>query len=266
MKKGLSKIYRDIKSVKIQGATNVARTAIEAYYLEPTNENKKKLMGLRPTEPMLVNALNLVNKIPKDSILKHFEFAQNKINHLVLNLVKDKIKIYTHCHSTNVINALVFAKKMSKNFEVFNTETRPLFQGRITAKELARNKIRVTDYVDSAMHEAIEKSDVIFIGADAILKNGAINKIGSGAIAELAFLHKKPFYIIADSWKYTPKNVEIEERDFHEVWKNAPKNIRVENPAFEKIDKKYITAVISELGVLNFDEFVKKVDNGKFLK
>lgn len=258
--KKVREIYRDIKSIKIQGATNVAKAAIEAYYLEPTNENKKKLVSLRPTEPMLVNALNLVNKIPKDSILAHFVFAQNKINGFVFHLIKDKTKIYTHCHSTNVVKALINAKKHGKNFEVVNTETRPLYQGRMTAKELAKNKIRVTNFIDSAMDEAVEKADVIFLGSDAILKDGIINKIGSGAIAELAFLHKKPVYIIADSWKYSPRNVQIEERDFHEVWKKVPKNIKVENPAFEKVDKKYITAVVSELGILDFEDFVKKVE------
>jgi len=260
MKKGLSQIYGDIKNIKIQGATNIAKAAIEAYYIEPSNENKKKLIRLRPTEPMLVNVLNLVNKIPKDSILAHFPFAQGKINEFVFHLVKDKSVIYTHCHSTNVVRALISTKRNGKNFEVLNTETRPLFQGKQTSEELARNRIKVTEYIDSAMDEAIEKCDVVFLGCDAILKNGIINKIGSNAIAELSFLHKKPLFIIADSWKFSPKNVEIEERDFHEVWKHVPKHIKIANPAFELVDKKYIAKIVSELGILDFDDFIKKVE------
>jgi translation initiation factor 2B subunit (eIF-2B alpha/beta/delta family) len=30
-------------------------------------------------------------------------------------------------------------------------------------------------------------------------------------------------------------------------------------PAFEFVEKKYIKAIVSELGVLNFNEFLKKV-------
>ncbi|HLF53767.1 MAG TPA: hypothetical protein VI544_01170 [Candidatus Nanoarchaeia archaeon] len=257
----LHKIYSDIKEVKIQGATNIAKAAMTAYMLEHTSENKRKLLSLRPTEPTLSNTLNFVDKIGAKKVASHFSEAQKKINLSVFKFIKNGMVIYTHCHSTNVVNALIYAKKKGKKFEVYSTETRPLFQGRKTAKELSKNKIRVTTFVDSALLEAIKKSDLIFIGADAILFSGIINKIGSGAVAELALNHKKPFYVIADSWKFSPKNVKIEERDFHEVWKNAPKKIKIRNPAFEKVDKKYIKGIVSEHGVLNFDRFIKKMKN-----
>jgi ribose 1,5-bisphosphate isomerase len=257
------KIYQDIKEVKIQGATNIAKAAVQAYSINPTKETKKKLLSLRPTEPTLSNALNFLEKIGKEKVISHFSEAQEKINKLVLKLIKNKMIIYTHCHSTNVTKSLVYAKRKGKKFEVYNTETRPLFQGRITARELAKNGIKVTTFVDSAMLEAIKCSDIILVGADAILKSGAINKVGSAAIAELAHDHRKPVYIVADSWKFSPRNVEIEERDFHEVWKNAPKKIKIRDPAFEKIDKKYIKGVISEYGMLSFEKFVAKM--GKIL-
>ncbi|MDP3881775.1 MAG: hypothetical protein Q8Q31_02760 [Nanoarchaeota archaeon] len=255
----LKRIYRDIKDIKIQGATNIARVALQAYYLKPEAKTKNELIGLRPTEPMLVNTLNSLGKLPKEEIASHFDEAQDKINRNALNILKGKKKVYTHCHSTNVIKALVYAKKKGKNFEVYNTETRPLFQGRTTSKDLAKAGIKVTQFVDSGMHQAIKEVDLIMIGADALLKSSIINKIGSGAIAEIAYIHKKPLYIVADSWKFSPKNVRIEERDFHEVWKNAPKNVKVRDPAFEKIDKKYITGIISELGVLKYNDFLRKI-------
>ena len=61
-KKRLNQIYRDIKDIKIQGATNVAKAAITAYFLEPTKRNKNKLLSLRPTEPMLSHVLMLAEK------------------------------------------------------------------------------------------------------------------------------------------------------------------------------------------------------------
>ena len=255
----LHKIYSDIREVRIQGATNIAKAAVTAYTLKPDAENKKKLLSLRPTEPTLSNALNLIDKAGAEKVLSHFTESQKKINKLVLKLIKNGMNIYTHCHSTNVIKALVYAKKNGKKFEVYNTETRPLFQGRVTAKELAKNGIKVTTFVDSALLEGIKKSDLILLGADAILREGIINKVGSGTIAELASIHKKPLYIIADSWKFSPKNVPIEERDFREVWKNASKKIKIRNPAFEKIEKKYIKGIISEHGLLSFEEFIEKM-------
>ena len=103
------------------------------------------------------------------------------------------------------------------------------------------------------------KADIIFLGSDAILKDGVINKVGSGMIAELAYMDKIPLYIIADSWKYSSHHVPIEERNFHEVWKRVPKHIKIRNPAFEKIPRKYIKAIISELGILSYSDFLRKI-------
>ena len=101
---------------------------------------------------------------------------------------------------------------------------------------------------------------MVFIGADAILKNGdIINKIGSGMFSEIAYDMKKPVYIIADSWKFAHGPEKIEERSFKEIWKNAPKHVKIKNPAFELIENKYITAIISELGILKPKQFTKKV-------
>ena len=256
----LESIYRDIKEIKIQGATNIAKAAVEAYIASPTKENKRKLKSLRPTEPMLSNALNFLDKNNGEEVLSHFSKSQEKINKFVLRLIKNGIKIYTHCHSTNVLKALIYAKENRRKFEVYNTETRPLFQGRIAARELAANGIKVTTSVDSGMFELINKSDLVLLGADAILKSGIINKIGSEIIAELAYDHNKPLYVIADSWKFSPRNVEIEERDFHEVWNNAPKDVKVINPAFEKVESKFIRGIVSEYGILRFGDFVKKAE------
>ena len=67
------------------------------------------------------------------------------------------------------------------------------------------------------------------------------------------------FYIVADSWKFYPRSIRIEERDFREVWISAPRKVKVRNPAFELIPKKYITKIISELGILGYDDFLRKV-------
>ncbi|MBU3907405.1 MAG: hypothetical protein KKA64_04115 [Nanoarchaeota archaeon] len=263
------RICKDIKKVKIQGARNIARAALHAYSLFPGKRAKRKLLSLRPTEPMMENILELISKNPDKKtynyILTHFKDAQDKINKNILKLIKNNDVIFTHCHSTNVINALIYAKKHSKKFEVYNTETRPLFQGRITAKELKKAGIKVTMFIDSALGIALGKkqgtkrADKVFLGADAITKKGIINKIGSEVIAQIAKNEKIPVYIIADSWKFTNSNVPLEQRDLNEVWDRAPKHIKIKNPAFEFVQKKYIKAVVSEYGILSYDKFLGKV-------
>ncbi len=266
-RKKFSKVVKDIKAIKIQGARNIAKKALEAYNLIPTSASRKKLIGARPTEPMLVNTLANYKKLGYDETLEHFDSAQERINEYVFELIENGDVIYTHCHSTNVVNALIYAKKKGKRFKVYNTETRPLYQGRKTARELREAGIPVTMFVDSAMNVALtsnqktEDVDKIFIGADALLKKGIINKVGSGTIAKLARLEKIPLYIVADSWKYSSHRIKLEQRDFHEVWKKIPRNseIKVRNPAFEMVPRKYIKRIITELGIMRYRKFLRVV-------
>jgi len=257
------KICKDIKSIKIQGATNVAKAALRAYYLFPEEKTKKILIDLRPTEPMLLHVIELAGKKSKEEILGHFSEAQDKINKNVLKIIKKNDVIFTHCHSTNVVKALIYAKRKGKKFEVYNTETRPLFQGRKTAKELTCAGINVTTFVDSAAAIAMKgdsgrkKVNLILFGADALLKDVVINKVGSGMFAEIAKDNNIPVFIVADSWKYSPKNVKLEQRDFHEVW--GTKKIHVKNPAFEPIEIKNINGIVSELGIMPYKRFLKVV-------
>ena len=259
-KESVDKIVANIKSIKIQGARNIAKAALQAYALLPTKETKEKLIHARITEPMLFHTLDNFEKIGKEKTLEHFDSAQDKINKFVFKLIKQNSIIFTHCHSTNVINALVYAKKHGKKFEVYNTETRPLFQGRRTSLELKKYKIKSTQFIDSAARIAIKQADLIFFGADAILKSGVINKIGSGMFAEIASDEKKPVYIIADSWKFSSVNLKIEQRSLDEIWENAPKSIKLKNPAFEFIEKRFISKIVSELGILSLDRFIDKIE------
>jgi len=258
-----NQICKDIKSVKIQGATNIAKAALRAYQLSPNFSAKKKLLSLRPTEPLLSHVIELADKVPEQKILNHFKQAQDSINKQVFKLVKNNSIIFTHCHSTNVVKALIYCRKKGRKFEVYNTETRPLYQGRKTARELKKARIKVTMFVDAAASIALSKEqgtkkpNLVLFGADAILKKGVVNKIGSEMFAQIARINKIPVYIVADSWKYANKNVKLEKRHFKEVW--GTKKIHIQNPAFEFVKRKLIAGIISEFGILSYKEFLKKV-------
>ena len=263
--KKFNQIVQDIKTIKIQGARNIAKKALYAYSLIPEKNAKNKLLNSRPTEPMMWNVLNKVEKQPYSEVLAHFEEAQNEINKNVKKVITSNDIIFTHCHSTNVVNALIYSKNQKKKFEVYNTETRPLLQGRKTAKELKKAKIKVTMFIDSAVGVALSKEqgtkkvNKVFLGADALTKEGIVNKIGSEVVARIAKQEKIPVYIIADSWKFTREKVPTEQRKLNEVLDQAPKHIKLKNPAFEFVPKKYIKAIISELGVLSYKQFLKNM-------
>lgn len=254
-----NKIVRDIKELKIQGARDIAFAGLKAYTLRKDQKSLKKLINARPTEPNLRNIIKFAQKTTPQVAHNFFMNINEKTEINASKLVKKDYIIFTHCHSNSVTKSLRLAKKHT-NFQVYNTETRPLYQGRKTAKELAKYKIKVTHLVDSGADLEIKKSDIIFLGADMINNNGDVyNKIGSYIVSELAKKHKKRLYIISNSWKYYPKHLDIEQRDPKEVWNIKNKYIEVKNPAFEKIPRQNIKAICSELGILSPKRFVKKV-------
>lgn len=263
------KICNDIKTLKIQGAENVAIAAAKALLLKHDKEAIKKLVSLRPTEPCLRNTINFVlshQDIKKGvaNALKHFDAAQKKIAQIGSKLIEDKMTVFTHCHSNTVINVLKEAKRQGKRIRVHVTETRPLYQGRITAIQLSKAHIPVTLFVDSAARIALKKADIAFFGADAITSTKIYNKIGSEMFAVMAKQYGVPLYIATDSWKFDAKATygeeeKIEMRSTKEIWKNPPKGIKILNPAFEKINPQLVTGIISELGLFMRKSFIAAI-------
>ena len=263
----VEKTVRDIKSMKIQGAENIARAAIIAW--QKAKDKKfaaEKLAKARPTEPMLRNVLKYLEKFGNaEELLKKLDKDRKKIEEIGSKKIQNNFIVYTHCHSSTVTSILKRAKREGKKFEVYVTETRPFFQGRITAKELAKEKIPVTLFVDSAVRLALKKANVMLIGCDAITAEGIIiNKIGSELFAEVANKYDVPVYVATHSLKFDPLTffgfeVEIEKRASKEVWKNPPKGVKISNYVFEKINPKLITGIISELGILKPETFIQEV-------
>ena len=194
-------------------------------------------------------------------VIEHIDSAEREIARIGARKIRNGMVIFTHCHSSTVMKILKRAKDEGKKFSVCNTETRPLFQGRKTARELLSYGIPVEHYVDSAARLALKKADIMLIGFDAIDERGKVyNKIGSELFAEAAERIGVPVYACGDSWKYDNRPYEkIEERGPEEVWPNAPKGIKIKNYAFEKIDPELITGIVSELGIFKPRIFIKEM-------
>jgi ribose 1,5-bisphosphate isomerase len=290
----LNDSVKQIKELNVQGAEMIARFAVETLkdvlkkseadtvaglYAEMM-EARNKLASARPTEPCMFNAFkNVFRNVNKnstvelyksflentESALNHFDSAQETIALIASQKIKNGSIVFTHCHSSTVIEILKEAKRQKKTFEVYNTETRPRFQGRKTAAELALLGIPVTHFVDSAARYAIKKCDIAFVGADAVTSEGkVVNKIGSELFAEVAKKFEVPFYSCTDSWKFDVESIfgyekNLEMRDACEVWEDAPKGVKINNYAFEKIDAELVTGIISELGIYRPDVFVQEV-------
>jgi ribose 1,5-bisphosphate isomerase len=269
-------IIEKIKSLEIQGAQNIAVKGIEAFGLKMKETSDKTLLqkyadeiiATRSTEPGMRNGINfcLANvgtiENPAEEAIKHFQESNKIIAEIGSKKIKDGMIVFTHCHSSTVEAILVKAHEEGKKFEVYNTETRPKFQGRITATNLAKAGIKVTHMVDSAGRSMIKKADLFLFGCDAITSEGfLINKIGTESLVDAANEAGIPAYSCTDSWKFdtvTIGGVEdpIELRDPNEVWENPPVNVSIYNPAFEVTRPDKFTGIITEIGVYKAETLV----------
>jgi len=263
------KICQDIKSLKIQGAEQIARAALKALEIRSDSKAVRKLISLRPTEPCLRNSIKYATsfydiKIGVSETVKIMDIAREKIISCGANMIPKNSTVFTHCHSGTVISILLEAKRQGKKFQVYNTETRPNLQGRITALELLKGGIPVTMFVDSASTAALKGADIFLFGADAITSQGSvINKIGNKMLAEIAEKYDVPSYSCTFSWKFDPKTTlgaieKLESRKEKEVWPGKPPKLKISNVVFEEVQPHLITGIISELGVFSPDTFVSE--------
>lgn len=278
-----------IRRLEVQGARNVAIAAIKALeslaketkaktretFMKELSEAKTLLFAARETEPLMRNAVRWVMSQVEDSdernvcelanlvssssqnFQKNLEASKKRIAEIGSKRVLDGFVVFTHCHSSTVTSMLSMALKEGKSFEVICTETRPAFQGRITAKEMLALGVKTTFIVDSAARSFMKNVDLVVVGADAITSEGnVVNKIGSGTLALLAREARKPFYVVSELLKFDPATLygeyeKIEERSRDEVWKEAPAELTVRNPAFDVTPRDLIHGVICEEGIVS---------------
>ncbi|UCD03675.1 MAG: hypothetical protein JSW73_03990 [Candidatus Woesearchaeota archaeon] len=256
----LKKTVEDIKSLRVHGAESIAEYGLKAWEKSKDKDRATKLLiNSRPTEPMLHIVLFLANSgVSPKKIMSKLQEDKKRIYKIGAKLIKNKSIVFIHCHSSTVNGILKEAKKQGKKFEVHNTETRPFYQGRITSRELAQEGIRVVHYTDSSAMVAMKKADLFLFGADAVTSRGPYNKIGTEMFAEVARKYFKiPVYCCTHSWKVTDR-VRVEQLSRRDIWSEAPKKVEIHTPAFELAEAKFVTGIISELGILPVKEFVKK--------
>lgn len=178
----------------------------------------------------------------------------------------------THCNAGALATSLYgtalapayIMKERKKTIAVYSDETRPLLQGaRLTAWELSQSDIPVTTICDNmaGVVMAQQKVQAVIVGADRIAANGdTANKIGTYTVAILAREHHIPFYVAAplstvdfaiDDGALIP----IEQRKEEEIrqycgQKTVPDTAQVFNPAFDVTPEQYITAIITEKGIV----------------
>jgi len=187
-------------------------------------------------------------------------------------LLPSRGSVLTHCNAGalatcgygTALGVVRAAVDSGKKLHVFADETRPFLQGsRLTAWELMKDGIPTTVISDNMAGAIMRQGKIgaVIVGADRIAANGDVaNKIGTYTVAVLAKEHGIPFYVAAPFSTVdlnTPDGAQIpiEQRSAREVTHLAgkqitPDGVNVENPAFDVTPHQYVTAIITERGVV----------------
>jgi ribose 1,5-bisphosphate isomerase len=287
-------IAEDIKAMRIRGAGEIARSAVEALMLTAQESTAATPKGLveeiehaarlmvrtRPTAVSLPNGIRYVihrvregersgadvKSLKELAVKTCAEFIENsktaieKIGEIGARRIRDGDVLMTHCHSAAVLKVIETAwRKQGKRVKVYATETRPRFQGRITAEKLAGMGVPVTLIADAAVRYYMNEVDRVIVGADVVSANGAVvNKIGTSLMALAAREARTLFFVAAESYKFSPETmfgelVKIEERDASELIPPSElkyRNITVANPSFDVTPPEYIDLIITERGII----------------
>ncbi|MBA7628594.1 Methylthioribose-1-phosphate isomerase [subsurface metagenome] len=268
-------------------------------FLEKLQHIIQTIASTRPTARNLFQALDRMQQVAlsaknveeikaaliSEAVKIHSEEAEatRKLSQLGAELIDDGSTILTHCNTGplatsgygTALGVIIQAKEQGKNIKVLVTETRPLLQGaRLTTWELKKANIPFTLITDSMAGYFMSRGEVscVIVGADRIAANGdTANKIGTYTLAVLAMENGIPFYVAAPTTTIDPSlasgdKIPIEQRSAEEVTHIqgvtiAPEGTQAANPAFDITPHRYITAIITERGIIKepYEEGIKRV-------
>ena len=241
-------------AVNLKWAVERMSRLVEKMQSKPLEEIKTALR--RESEKILAEDIRLNQKMGRNG----------------QKLIHKGARILTHCNAGalatggygTALGVIRAAHEAGKRVAVFADETRPWLQGlRLTAFELMEDRIPVTVIADNAAGSLMRQKriDLVITGADRIAANGDVaNKIGTYQVAVLARENRIPFYVAAplstiDLSLKTGAMIPVEERAPEEIShfgnkKIGPAGVSVMNPAFDITPNKYVTAIITEKGVV----------------
>lgn len=290
----IQKIADDIKTITIQWATNVAKEACKVMEQElrkqtfSTPEEMKEfviktsqlLIDARETEPLLRNGMKYAKSklnqgASQEEIADAFSQYLSRIVReeemrpiIGADLINDWENIVTHCHSSSVVKVLTTAWNQNKKIHVYNTETRPLYQGRKTSSDLVKAGVPNTMITDDAAPFFVDNeydnhihTHKVFLGSDCIRTNwNTMNKVWSFAISLSAWHSGVPLYIVGSLLKVDVSNtIGIETRPGKELWADAPEGLDILNYAFDLVPAKCITWIITEFWVIRPENLLAEI-------
>ena len=236
---------------------------------------KRKLKVYEALRDAGTSEVDNLQKLLEEAIAIHHKELEScrRIAEYGLSLLKPEMGILNHCNAGGLatpgygtaLGPIHLGQERGYDFHVYADETRPLLQGaRLTAWELHQSDVDVTVICDNMASLVMKEGriDAIVAGCDRMAANGdGANKIGTSGVAILAKEYGIPFYMYVPTSTIdlaTPPGAEIpielrRGEEIYEMWYEkpmAPVGVKTYNPSFDVTDHKYITAVITEKGIV----------------
>ncbi|KAH1180557.1 hypothetical protein KIL84_009393 [Mauremys mutica] len=200
--------------------------------------------------------------------LRRISLSRNKIAKLCHTFIKDGARILTHAYSRVVLRVLEAAAASKKRFSVYITESQPDQAGQVYVNfALSKLNVPVTVILDAAVGYIMEKVNLVIVGAEGVVESGGIiNKIGTNQMAVCAKAQNKPFYVVAESFKFV-RLFPLNQQDVPDKFKykadtlKTNRSLTEEHPWIDYTSPSLITLLFTDLGVLTpsavSDELIK---------
>ncbi len=228
----------------------------------------RRVSELRPVMASLLGSASRVafefNEASKllDDCEKMYETLQRSVETVAAELLSAPTltaghfaKMFPNINSPVIISysstVVSVFKTLRRPWRISVCESRPVLEGRKTAKLLLDHAESVSLITEAQILSAVRDADSVVLGCDAVCSDGCIiNKTGSGLLAMAARSEGKPVIVVGDSFKFcSVEALALEEHSPGEVWQEAPSMIHINNCYFEKIPSSRIDFIAVETGV-----------------
>ncbi|CAE6445403.1 unnamed protein product [Rhizoctonia solani] len=186
--------------------------------------------------------------------------------------IHDGDVVLTYARSSVVEKLIISAHRAGKRFEVIVVDSRPMLEGRNLLRTLAASGIPCTYCILSALGTVMKDASIVFLGTHALHSNGALySRAGTALVAMMAKQHNVPVLACCETYKFSDsvnldsftKNELVSSAEMTSktpaVYANANTNTRTPrdefnlqllNPLYDLTPPAYITAVVTEVGLI----------------
>jgi translation initiation factor 2B subunit (eIF-2B alpha/beta/delta family) len=221
----------------------------------------RQLQGLGRQFPVLHHFLGFLQKnitqkpivANLKQVVRDYQNEWSDVNHRIA-LQAERIidwpnkTILVHSNSSTVTEFFKTIVNKGRLPAIIQTESRPNYEGRVQARDLAAIGYEVTLIADAAVGHYLNRVDCAVLGADAIAEQYFVNKIGSYLLTLACAERKKPVYVLTDSRKQVAKTAlpTVQQQDPEAIWARAPQRVTPENYCFEITPVNLVTQIIDE--------------------